>query len=144
MRNNGVVIFDQPGSAAAVRAQATIGYARELTPALAINVDYIHTANRDMFLARNLNPMVRANTTPHRRDHARRRVWRAGRAVQQQVWVMENTGDTDYNALNLSLEKRYSNNWSGRVSYSLSKSRGTAENQADTNTYPDPDRPQPR
>ena len=53
----------------------------------------------------------------------------------QQVWVMENTGESDYDALNLSLEKRYSNNWSGRVSYSLSKSRGTAENQADKNTY---------
>ena len=37
---------------------------------------------------------------------------------------MENTGESDYDALNLSLEKRYSNNWSGRVSYSLSKSRG--------------------
>ena len=48
---------------------------------------------------------------------------------------MENTGESDYDALNLSLEKRYSNNWSGRVSYSLSKSRGTAENQADKNTY---------
>ena len=34
---------------------------------------------------------------------------------------MENTGDDDYDALNLSLEKRYANNWSGRVSYSLSK-----------------------
>ena len=37
--------------------------------------------------------------------------------------------------MNLSLEKRYANNWSGRVSYSLSKSLGTADNQADKNTY---------
>ena len=48
---------------------------------------------------------------------------------------MENTGESKYDGLNLSLEKRYANNWSGRVSYSLSSSRGTAENQADTNTY---------
>ena len=48
---------------------------------------------------------------------------------------MENTGESEYNALNLSLEKRYSNNWSGRVSYSLSKSRGNAFSQADKNTY---------
>ena len=48
---------------------------------------------------------------------------------------MENTGYNDYDALNLSLEKRYASNWSGRVSYSLSKSRGTAENQNDKNTY---------
>ena len=35
--------------------------------------------------------------------------------------IIENTGESDYDALNLSLEKRYSNNWSGRVSYSLSR-----------------------
>ena len=58
-----------------------------------------------------------------------------GEPYTEQVWVMENTGDNDYDALNLSLEKRYSNNWSGRISYSLSKSRGTAENQADKNTF---------
>jgi len=58
-----------------------------------------------------------------------------GEAYKQQVWLIENTGWSDYNALNLALEKRYSHNWSGRVSYSLSRSRGTAENQADRNTY---------
>jgi hypothetical protein len=58
-----------------------------------------------------------------------------GQAYTQQVWVMENTGDATYNALNLSLEKRYSNNWSGRISYSLSKSEGTGNDQADKNLY---------
>ena len=88
-----------------------------------------------MFLARNLNPMVRVNTT---RTGAITRLDAfgvLGEAYTERVWVMENTGYNDYDALNLSLEKRYANNWSGRVSYSLSKSRGTAENQADKNTY---------
>src|SRR6185436_19581079 len=35
----------------------------------------------------------------------------------------------------LSLEKRYANHWSGRVSYSLSKAEGTANDQADKNQY---------
>jgi hypothetical protein len=48
---------------------------------------------------------------------------------------MENIGYNDYDALNLSFEKRYANNWSGRVSYSLSKSRGTAQDQADKDTF---------
>jgi hypothetical protein len=48
---------------------------------------------------------------------------------------MENTGDSDYNALDFSLEKRYSNRWSGRISYSLSKSVGTANDQADKNLH---------
>jgi hypothetical protein len=37
--------------------------------------------------------------------------------------------------LNLSLEKRYANNWSGRISYSLSKSVGTGNDQADKNLF---------
>jgi hypothetical protein len=48
---------------------------------------------------------------------------------------MENTGEAVYNALNLSLEKRYANNWSGRISYSLSKATGTGNDQADKNLY---------
>ncbi len=102
-----------------------------LLAAIAINVNL---QNKDMFLARNLNPMVRANTT---RTGAITRVdafGALGEPYSQQVWVMENTGDSKYDALNLSLEKRYANNWSGRVSCSLSTSRGTAENQADKNT----------
>src|SRR5207237_7709617 len=58
-----------------------------------------------------------------------------GEPYTQQVWVFENTGHSVYNALNLSIEKRYANNWSGRVSYSLSKATGTANDQADRNQY---------
>jgi hypothetical protein len=35
-----------------------------------------------------------------------------------------NAGETNYHALMLQLEKRFSNNWSSRVSYTLSSSRG--------------------
>ena len=63
--------------------------------------------NKDMFLARNLNPMVRANTSrtgPITRVDA---FGVLGEPYTEQVWVMENTGESDYDALNLSLEKRY-------------------------------------
>lgn len=135
IKNAGVVIYDAPNRQQPFAHQATVGYARELTNTLAINADYIHVANRDMFLGRNLNPMLRVNTT---RTGALSRLdafGALGETYTERVWVMENTGYNDYDALNLSLEKRYANNWSGRISYSLSKSRGTAENQADKNTY---------
>jgi hypothetical protein len=135
IRNQGVVIFDSPNRQQPFAHQATLGYGRELTHALAVNVDYVHAANRDMFLARNLNPMVRVNTT---RTGAIARVDAfgvLGETYADRVWVMENTGYNDYDALNLSVEKRYSDHWSGRLSYSLSTSRGTAENQADKNTF---------
>jgi hypothetical protein len=135
VRNQGVVVFDVPGRQQPYAQQGTIGYARELTSTVAVNVDYVHSANRDMFLARNLNPMSRINTTRSGAITRSDAFGLLGETYSERVWVMENTGYNDYNALNLSLEKRYANNWSGRISYSLSKSTGTAENQADKNTY---------
>jgi len=135
LRSRGVVIYDSPNRQQPFAHQVTVGYARELSAAMAIQADYIHAQNKDMFLSRNLNPMVRANTSrtgPITRVDA---FGVLGEPYSQQVWVMENTGESKYDALNLSLEKRYSDNWSARVSYSLSKSRGIAENQADRNTY---------
>jgi hypothetical protein len=135
VRNQGVVIFDSPTRQQPYAHQFTLGFGRQLTSSLAVNADYVRANNRDMFLARNLNPMLRANTT---RTGAITRLDTfgvLGETYTERVWVMENTGTNDYDALNLSVEKRYSNNWSGRLSYSLSKSRGTAENQADKNTF---------
>jgi Carboxypeptidase regulatory-like domain len=134
-KNNGTVIFDAPDRRQPYAHQATVGFGHEFRSSIAVQADYIHMRNKDMFLARNLNPMVRANTSrtgPITRVDA---FGVLGEAYAQQVWVMENTGESKYDALNLSLEKRYSNNWSGRVSYSLSSSRGTAYEQADKNTY---------
>jgi Carboxypeptidase regulatory-like domain len=135
VKNDGTVIFDSPDRKTPYAHQFTIGYVRELATSLAAHVDYVRMMNKDMFLARNLNPALRVDTS---RTGALTRLdvfGVLGEPYRQQVWVMENTGESTYDGLNLSLEKRYANNWSGRVSYSLSKSRGTAENQADQNTY---------
>src|SRR5690606_12274411 len=40
------------------------------------------------------------------------------------VTTFQNVGETDYDALMLQLEKRYSNNFMARVSYTLAYSRG--------------------
>ncbi|MBI1874894.1 MAG: TonB-dependent receptor, partial [Acidobacteria bacterium] len=115
--------------------QFTVGYVREIAASLAVHAESVRMVNKDMFLARNLNPMVRANTSrtgPITRLDA---FGVLGERYSQHVWVMENTGESVYDALNLSLEKRYANNWAARVSYSLSSARGTANNQNDTNTY---------
>jgi len=136
LRSAGVVILDSPDRKQPWAHQATIGYGRELTATLAVQADYIHMRNKDMFLARNLNPAERVDTT---RTGRLTRVDAfgvlGGQRYNQNVLVMENTGESEYNALNASLEKRYSNSWSGRVSYSLSKSEGTAFAQADRNIY---------
>jgi len=136
LRNTGTVIFDSPDRRQPFAHQGTVGYGRQISATIAVQADAVYMRNVDMFLSRNLNPMERANTT---RTGA---ITRAdvfgvlgGERYNQQVWVMENSGKSEYKALNLSLEKRYSQNWSGRISYSLSKSEGSAFNQADRNTY---------
>src|SRR5712691_8023789 len=136
VKNDGVVIFDSPNRQTPFAHQFTLGVVREVTPSLAVHADYIHMKNKDMFLARNLNPGVRATTSRTDQDITRVDAFGVlGESYLQQVWVMENTGEAVYNALNLSLEKRYANKWSGRISYSLSKAEGTANDQADKDTY---------
>jgi hypothetical protein len=135
VKNGGAVIFDSPNRQLPYAHQFMLGYVRELAPSLALHADYVRAVNRDMFLARNLNPALRVDTS---RTGALTRMdvfGVLGEPYSQQVWVMENTGESVYDALNLSLERRYANKWSGRVSYSLSKAVGTANDQADKNTY---------
>jgi hypothetical protein len=135
VKNGGVVIFDSPNRSLPFAHQFTLGYVRELTPSLALHADYVRMVNKEMFLARNLNPALRVDTS---RTGALTRYDAfgvLGEPYAQQVWVMENTGESVYNALDLSLEKRYANKWSGRISYSLSKADGTGNDQADKNLY---------
>jgi hypothetical protein len=133
LRSAGVVVFDSPNRKQPWAHQATVGYGRELTPTLAVQADYIHMRHKDMFLSRNLNPSERVDTSRTGRISRTDAFGVLGERYNQQAWVMENTGEAQYDALNLSLEKRYANNWSGRISYSLSKSEGTAYAQADRN-----------
>lgn len=134
LRNTGTVAFDSPDRKQPYAHQFTVGYVRELASSLALHVDYVRIANRDMFLARNLNPMVRATTSrtgPLTRVDA---FGMLGEPYFDRVWVFENTGESAYDGLNVQLERRYANNWSARLSYALGYARGTAFNQADRNT----------
>ena len=103
--------------------QFTFGYVRELASSLALHVDYVRMVNKDMFLARNLNPALRVDTSRTGALTRSDAFGVLGEPYLQQVWVMENTARRPTTRLNLSLEKRYANNWSGRVSYSLSKAK---------------------
>jgi hypothetical protein len=134
LRNTDTVIFDSLDRKQPYAHQFTVGYVRELASSLAMHVDYVRIMNKDMFLSRNLNPMERANTTrtgPIIRSDA---FGVLGEPYTGRVWLFENGGESEYDGLNLQLERRYANNWSARVAYSLSYSRGTAFDQGDRNT----------
>jgi hypothetical protein len=135
LKNAGVVVFDSPDRRQPYAHQATVGYSRQIATTLAVSADYIHMQNKDMFLSRDLNPAVRVDTSRTGQLTRVDAFGVLGEPYLQQVWVMENTGESTYDGLNVSLEKRYSNNWAGRISYSLSKTTGTAFAQADRNQY---------
>src|SRR5262249_33585059 len=79
---------------------------------------YVHTKASDLWELVNLNPGVRVNTT------ASGTIVRVDPTFVTNVWNRANVGSYEYDALNVVLEKRDSNNWSGRVSYTLANSRG--------------------
>lgn len=108
------------------------GVKRELVPDLAISVDYVGNRGYDQTAYIDINePRIRANGTYGRPgvnvfdpngvlipQAARGTNFR--RVLQFQTLEALNS---DYNALELSLEKRYSNRWSARFAYTLARAR---------------------
>lgn len=127
-RNTGTVWLDVPGRKVPYNHNVTFGYERQIASAMSVSADYIHSVGRDQFVNRDVNPAVRVNTT---RTGTLTRTDLFGIARQLglsafpgAVNVRDNLGKTQYDGLNLSLEKRYSHNYSARVSYSRGYARG--------------------
>jgi hypothetical protein len=139
-RNVGTVTWDDPDRKQPYFHQITAGYEREIFPGVSASADYVRMLGRDMFLNPNLNIPVKRNTsrtgpvdytdpfgilTPSLKP---------GESPYVAVVRLLTTkyGYSDYDALNLSVEKRYSHNWSLRGAYSLSYSRGVTSTQTTT------------
>ncbi|MBA2303110.1 MAG: TonB-dependent receptor [Acidobacteria bacterium] len=118
VKNTGTVSIDNADRHTPYTHESSIGYERQLSNYLSVNADYVHVSGRDILLTRNLNPGMRVNTT------------RTGTVVRlssdfaTSVNTLVNAGSTEYDALQLMLEKRFSSNWSARVSYTLADGRG--------------------
>ncbi|MEZ5290072.1 MAG: carboxypeptidase regulatory-like domain-containing protein [Vicinamibacterales bacterium] len=130
-RNTGDVFLDNPDRRVPFTHQVTIGYQRQLLPQVSAGIDYIKTWGRDMFIYYNLNPSTRANTS---RTGALAYSDTFGiadslglSAFRNRVFTIRNDAKSDYDGLNVQIEKRYSHNWSARVSYALSSARGNTE-----------------
>jgi hypothetical protein len=116
--------------------QFTVGYERQLAATLAVSADYVHSLNRDVLVSKDLNPGLRATTSPGSP------LVRQGSAVLTEAYAAlrtvypgfanfttgvtqpVNVGELDYDALLLSVNKRFGQNYEARVSYTLAKSRG--------------------
>ena len=134
-RNTGAS-WDNPDRRVPYTDQVTAGYERQLAGNMAISTDYVHAFSRDLLMSRELNPGLRATTA------VTSPLVRQGSAVlSSAVTTLQaqypgfapfitgvsqpvNAGRVDYDALLVALNKRFSHNYSARVSYTLAYSRG--------------------
>jgi hypothetical protein len=139
-RNTGNVFLDNPDRVVPSTHQVTLGYQRELSPVMALNVDYVHSWNRDQLTNFDLNPALREDTS------------RTGALVYTDLFNLagslgispftnpvltrRNDGSSQFDGMNIGLEKRFSRYWAARVSYAVGYARGNAEaNQTPDNNY---------
>jgi hypothetical protein len=118
VRNTGTVFFDSPDRRIPYTRQLTIGYERQLAASLSASVDYVHSMGRDGFMSRDLNPGLRVDTS---RTGA---VVRVNPAFTTSALERVNLGRTEYDAVEVHLDKRFSGFYSAKVSYTVSHSRG--------------------
>ena len=121
----------------------SIGIQREIVSNLGVTADYIHSDGLDQFLTVNLNPGQRINTTST--GTITRQFGTLGAVIQNSfvpvitdsfrnlayqtlavtnVTTRLNLGKTKYDALQLTLDKRFSRGFQFRTSYTLSKGTG--------------------
>ena len=134
-RNLGSVWLDTPDRPVAFQDSVNFGYERELAPAVSFGIDYVHLWGRNLPLRYNLNPKLREGTG---RSDKSTRVDFMGLADQlgiepfsSNVYTIENNASSMYDGLNLSLEKRFADNWGGRIAYTMGWARGN--NDGDPN-----------
>jgi hypothetical protein len=119
-KNAGTVRFDNPDRHLPYAHQASIGLEKQVAGSIALSADYVHASHRDLYMLQEVNPGIRS--TPARTSPVIRifptSVYNA--SVQQLV----NLGWFDYNALQTSVQKRFSNHYQFRMSYTFSRGRG--------------------
>ncbi|HYB95893.1 MAG TPA: carboxypeptidase regulatory-like domain-containing protein [Vicinamibacterales bacterium] len=136
LRNTGAT-WDNPDRRVPYTDEVSLGYERQLGAQLAGSVDFVHSRGRDLLMSFNHNPQVRSNPVVAQSTLVRTPTPQLTAAVQQlaqkygtfapfttNVTTFVNEGELDYSALMLQLKKRFSNNYSAQVSYTLAKSRG--------------------
>lgn len=130
LRNTGTVTLDNPDRVVPYTDQLSAGFERQLSRDMSINVDYVHAFGRDQFLRLNLNPGARVSTA------RTGRINRPDSNFVTNVYTYVNEGRTEYDALLVGLEKRYSHGYQFRVSYTYSNSRGnTSGNGSPTSDF---------
>jgi Carboxypeptidase regulatory-like domain/TonB dependent receptor len=129
--------WDHPDRKVPSSHQVSLGYERQLGSSMSVSADYVRNMGRELLFTQQLNPTLRATPNTAQSPNVRQgsaALTEAQAELRAQdpafvpfttgVTIPLNVGETNYDALQLALEKRYSQNYSMRVSYTLSKGRG--------------------
>jgi hypothetical protein len=129
--------WDHPDRKVPSSDQVSLGYERQLGSTISVSADYVRNMSRDLLFTQQLNPTLRATPNTAQSPNVRQgspaltEAQNALRAANPAfvnfttgVTIPLNVGWTNYDALQLALEKRYAQNYSARVSYTLAKGRG--------------------
>ena len=116
----------------------SLGLKQQLFRDLAVSVDYVGNRGRDQTGLVDINEPVNGRRPGVAGfDPNGELIPAAARGASFQRVLQFQTRDdfnTDYNALELSLEKRFANRWSGRASYTLARARDVGSTGGGTST----------
>jgi len=130
-RNTGLTYIDNPDRVVPEVHQISLGYEKQVGGSMAVTADFIHSWNRNQLITFDLNPGLRVDTTRAGRINYTDLNGIAGQLgispFLNQLLTRTNDGSSQFDGLNFSLEKRYSNHWAGRISYATGSARGNSE-----------------
>jgi hypothetical protein len=122
LKNNGTVTLDNPDRTIPHTDQFTAGYEHQLNPNLSLSTDYVHARGRELLMLQDLNYGLRTSTA--RTATLVRNLSPIASQFVAAVNEPMNVGEIDYDALEIGLVKRFSQNYQYRVSYTLGYGRG--------------------
>ena len=116
--NQGNIRFDSADRENPYADQFSFGVERQLASNMSLSVDYIRIQNRDQMVLFNWNQPERTGTS--RSDS----FTRPDARFVDDVYQLSNAGSIDHDALQVQFDKRFSNNYRFRLSYTLGHTRG--------------------
>ncbi len=128
--NAGTLINSQPTVDNPDRQQGyvdtfSLGAEREFWPGISIGADLIHSEGRDILVTADLNPNSSAQG-----GRPNLSVLNGQQVDMGSITTYVNAGETDYDALQLSVRKQFNGRFGGRISLTLANSEGNTEGGA--------------
>lgn len=114
---------DNPDRKQAYVDSVSLGAEREILPGVSVALDYIHNENKDTLLLVDLNPFSQSQG-----GRPNISIANGQQVALGSVFSYINAGKSEYDTVQLSLRKRFTGNYGGRLSYTWSRSSGNYGN----------------